>query len=282
MARRRGTRQNPYPSPSNSSETERDVPSVRGYNRSSLSNPHDTERDVSNLLDGMQKQMREQREHLKKLSESYDFMSGSFDSLHVEIKKLTNENKKIKKDVAKLRSNEIDMVKRIQALEKACTRSKQEDNSHHMIITNLPKFDSGTNLRDVVAKIGEQVAHTVSPDQILDIYQNENKQNQTKTYPMIVKLRGPELKSKCMDFRKNGKKIDVKKFIPNFDNQTVNVNFHHLVEREYASLLKKAKDVARSKQYKYVWIKNSTILVRKTDDSEIIKIRNDGELVKIV
>lgn len=284
MATRRGTRfrQNIRPSLSNTHETERYAVNGRQNVRASHSSAAESECDVSNLLDDMHKQMREQKEHLKSLSSSYDFMSDSFDTLQGEIKKLAKENKQIKKDVAMLKSSERELVKRIQMLEKNSVKSKQDDNGNHMIITNLPKFDEHTNLREVVVKISEQVSYPVTQDVVVDVYQNENKQQQNKTYPIIVRLRSPELKIKCMEFRKNKKTIDIKAIIPNASNQTTNVNFHHLVEKEYASLLKKAKDAARTKQYKYVWIKNSTILVRKSDDSEIIKIHDVGELSKIV
>lgn len=85
-----------------------------------------------------------------------------------------------------------------------------------------------------------------------------------------------------MEYRKNKKLIDIKLILPNATNGKYNINFHHLIEREFSELLKKAKEIAKRKQYKFVWFKDSTVLARKTDDSPIIKIRSEDDLKNIV
>lgn len=49
-------------------------------------------------------------------------------------------------------------------------------------------------------KKGEQVGSVVKDAEILEVFQTENKTN--TTYPLIVKMRGNDLKVKCMHFRK--------------------------------------------------------------------------------
>lgn len=44
-------------------------------------------------------------------------------------------------------------------------------------------------------------------------------------------------------------------------------------------LLYKTKEVAREKHYKYVWINEGDILIRKDDQSKVIRIRELGDVV---
>lgn len=82
-------------------------------------------------------------------------------------------------------------------------------------------------------------------------------------------------------FRKNKKTIDIKAISPNLDNRNKNVNFHHLIEREYTELLMKAKETAKKAGYKFVWFKNASILVRKDESSSVIQINSHKDLSKI-
>lgn len=95
-------------------------------------------------------------------------------------------------------------------------------------------------------------------------------------------MKNPELKKKCMSFRKDNKFIDIKTLIPSAKGQTTNINFYHLIEKELSDLLKKTREIAMKKKYKYIWCRNSMILVRKEDGSNIIKINSVDDFAKLV
>lgn len=57
------------------------------------------------------------------------------------------------------------------------------------------------------------------------------------------------------------------------------VNDH--LTRENKQLLTKTKKLALEKNYKYTWVQNCKILVRRNDTSPIISIGSEGDLVKI-
>lgn len=234
---------------------------------------------LNNVMKEIQKQMKEQMKLIKDLGNSLEFSSENIDKLHGEIKKLQQENKLLKKDVKKLQNNEMRNEKRIDTLEQTVMRSKQADNNNHMIMTNLPKFGDDTDIKQVIAKIAEQVNYTLSPDEITEAYQNNNKKHDT--HPVIVKLKSNRFKQKCMEFRKANKKIDLGLIAQNLNNGNKNVNFHHLIEREYAEILNMAKQIAKTKQYKFVWYANMTILVRKDEQANILKIKTKDDLKQI-
>lgn len=156
---------------------------------------------------------------------------------------------------------------------------KQNNNTNNMIVSNLPQFSKDTNLEQVIMKIGEQVDCNIQSGDILDAYQVENKK--FKSFPLIVKLRKPELKRKCMEFRKSNKQIDITKIADNLNNGSRNINFHHLMEKELSELLQRAKEAAKKSEYKFVWFNGEAVFVRKEHNSKVIKIETPNDLNKI-
>lgn len=245
--------------------------SVEEYNESA----HTSE--LSTLISSFKRQIQEQKKCLKSLTDSYNFMSNCFDTLKGEIKKIQEDNKKLNKDVKQLQNNELDMRKRIQQLEHTVAKTKQDSNDNNMIITNLPEINKDIDLKTIVAKIASQVQYNLEQDEIVDVYQTHNQKS--KTHPIIVKLKTNQLKLKCMAYRKSNKNIDIKQISSALNNNGKNINFYHMLEREYAELLMKAKQIARKKKnYKYVWYAGATILVRKADQTMVLKIKNETDL----
>lgn len=203
-------------------------------------------------------------------------MSSKFDQLQREINKLKQENKQLKNDFRSLKQSDELMSKPFQQLESIAVKQKQENNANNMVITNMPKLKRETNVKDVVLKIAEQVDHPINLDEIIDAFQTENKN--TGSFPIIVKLKSSGLKQKCMEFRKNKKQIELKRIANGLNNGEKNINFFHLIEKEIADRLNKAKDIAKKKNYKFVWYANSTILARKDEQAAILKIKCDNDL----
>lgn len=233
--------------------------------------------ELSTNLEKLERQFREQRKSIASMTKSFDFMSDSFDQVKEQLTKIANEQKKMRKEIDRMSENEKAMKKRIDKLEMELAKDKQKSNENHVIITNMPKVDY--DLKDAIVAIGKQVGCNIDPSGIIDVFQNENKK--FKTHPIIVKLRTGDFKKKCAEFRKNGSKIDLKKLKVNDDIGDRNVNFHSMLEKEIADLLKQAKAVAKKKSYKFVWVSDSNVLVRKGDDTPVIKIKSTEDLKKI-
>lgn len=216
---------------------------------------------LSNKFDGETK-------NIAKLLKSFDFMSKEFEQLQKRFDGLIKSNKELKKDVQQLKENEAALTNRVAVLENYVVQTKQNNNANHMVVTNLPQFSKDTDLKKVICKIGEQVGCEMNEADFLDIYQTENKI--TKTYPIIVKMKRNELKAKCMRYRKDRKLIDIRQICSNLENNNKNINFHHLIEKEIANLMNKAKEKAKEAGFKFVWYGNNAILVRKDEKSPVI------------
>lgn len=237
------------------------------------------ERRIDSIVKQMRAQIKKQLDAFNQVSESQIFLSNQFEDLQTEIKNIQKDNKKMKADIEQIKREKNDLGKRVQQLEQYMTRSKQDNNNNSMIITNVPKIGADIDLREVIVKIGEQMEQPIINDAILNVYQvSSTKRN---TFPIVVRMENDAFKRKCIEFRKLGKKINFENIVPNLRNNGKNINFHQLIEKEYAMLLSSAKKLAKEKGYKYVWFTNGLVLVRKTDEAPIIKIKEQNELGKI-
>ncbi|KAL4704525.1 hypothetical protein ACJJTC_002139 [Scirpophaga incertulas] len=63
------------------------------------------------------------------------------------------------------------------------------------------------------------------------------------------------------------------------EESRIYINDH--LTKESKQLLSKTKKIAAELNYNYVWVQNCKILVRKSDNSPIITIRNDSDLSKM-
>lgn len=234
---------------------------------------------LSRTMARLGKELKKQQQNFSKLHETFDFMSEQYDKLQKRIEGLVKINKQMKDDIKQLKQNEKQLMIRVSKLEAASAQIKQNNNENHMIVTNLPKFSEDTNLKQLVVKIGEQVNCHVDTNDIIAVYQNENKQYQT--FPLIVKMASNKLKNNCIQFRKDKKQIELSEIAANLENGEKNINFHHLMEKEHAELLKKAKEAAKIASFKFVWFSKDCVLTRKEENSQIIRISNENDLKKI-
>lgn len=225
---------------------------------------------MTQLSAAMKKQFNDQRKNIKELLESQQFLSDQFEKFTTEIKKLTADNQAFKKQIQQLKDKEVQLSKRVLQLENLSLKSKQKNNENDMIITNLPKIDERADLNNIITEIARQVNHVLQQDEIIEIYQNNNKKH--NTHPVIVKLKTSDFKRKCMEYRRKKNCIDLSAFDGNLDNEGKNVNFHNLLDKDFAQLFNRAKDEAKKRKFKYVWINNSTILMRKSDDTTVFSI----------
>lgn len=247
---------------------------------SEIETDSETDNDNSELstnLENLEKQFREQRKAFAKMIDSFDFMNSAFDELKGQIAKLTNDQKKMKKEMDRLTDSEKNLKKRVERLEMDVAKDKQRSNENHVIISNMPKVTA--ELKNTIIEIGKQVGCQLDKGDIIDAFQTENKK--FKTFPIVVKLKTNDFKNKCIRYRKEGNAIDISSLVDSANVGDRNINFHALLEKEVADLLKQAKAAAKRKGYKFVWVSNTTVLVRKEEKARVIQINSSDDLKKI-
>lgn len=215
-------------------------------NKDNSDNDNQSEREEESMLSEFKKQMRKQSELINALKDSFKFMSDNFDKFQKELKVIKNEQKAIRNDIKNIQQTEEILKKRVDIIELKIIKQQQESNFNNMVITNMPKFRTKTDVMKVIETISHQVQYGLKKEEVIDTYQIESKNK--KSFPIIVKLSNNNFKDKCMNFRKEKNVIDMKKIGTNISsNKNKNINFYHFLEREYSILYNKAKEIDTKK-----------------------------------
>lgn len=133
------------------------------------------------------------------------------------------------------------------------------------------------NLADYVLELGRKVGVTVNNDNITSVYRKKHKAKSSSTYPIIAVFNNHNLKK---TFVKNCRKIQNlnTSILGNeaIDKRPLYVN--HQITNMSQFLLSKAKEMKKQGLFKYVWVGEGQVLVRKKDDDPPIIIRNLSQL----
>ncbi|CAG9117146.1 unnamed protein product [Plutella xylostella] len=203
----------------------------------------------------------------KEIEKSIDFLNSKFEDLKNQINSLEGERKECRNMLTKIEN-------KIQDLQ--CS-----SRSAGIEIRNMPMKDkeTTTDLLEIISKIGKVVALEVSPTEIRDVYRLPGKAGSNKT---IV-----------AEFATVHKKQDVLLGIRSFNRSRrpdEKLNSTHLglpgtktpiyvadyLPPNYRKLAYMAREYAKNNGYKFCWISNGKIFLRRDAGSKQIPIISEN------
>lgn len=217
-------------------------------------------------------QLKEIRVEIAEYKKSVDFFSEKLEEFqkwhnnHVEsFNTLTNDNSLLKSQVASL-------TQRISQME-------QQARSSNIELQCLPESKS-ENLLTVVKKLGEVVKYPLTDDNILYCARTA-KRNAESSRPrsVVIKLNSPRVRDNllaaCIQFNKINANEKLHSGLLGYGGSMKTPIFitEHLTP-EMKSLHAAARVKAKEYQYRFVWIRNGRIYMRKTETSEYIYVKN--------
>ncbi|XP_044753525.1 uncharacterized protein LOC123312958 [Coccinella septempunctata] len=223
---------------------------------------------IKSEVSAMRCDMRELRNSVTFCSDKISDFENKLAKLY-EVLKLANqikmENDLLKKEVFNLQVR-LDII-------------EQNSRLNNIEIMDIPERKN-ENLNDVVNKIGECVGVVIEPKEISSITRVPTRiVNKPKN--IVVKFVSKSLRDKFMSAVKakrgdlggrNGFKIDGLA-----ENFFVN---EHLTTRNKV-VFRSAREFAKRKGYKFVWVQNGNILIRKNETSRILQIQNEADLSRL-
>lgn len=133
------------------------------------------------------------------------------------------------------------------------------------------------NLFELVCKIGELVGQPIMKSDINFI---TRARSTTQPKPIIVGFLGRYLKENVVASARARKPSLVAEDL-GFTGCSTKIYINDHLTRENKQLLTSTKKAALEKNYRYVWVQNCRILIRKNDTSPIVAIYSDTDLSKI-
>lgn len=216
-------------------------------------------------------QFLELKNTLEELQKSVKFISNDYDDIKVEMSKTNESLIQLKKENDLLKTSVSDLSTRVNLLE----QYSRQDN---LEISGVPE-NQAENLTSMVLQLGKTVSCKIETTDILTatrVKKLSAQNNQPRS--VIVKVRTTRIRDEIL--------ASVTKF--NRTHATEKLNSSHLgygglkqpvFVSEHLSPLNKAihaetRKIARAKGYKYVWVRDGKILLRKDDGSRAIHVKS--------
>lgn len=207
-------------------------------------------------------------ELLRELKKSVDFCCDKIHDFEAKLNKIS------------------DQIKLIEPLQAECNLLKakvenleQRSRINNVEIIGVPE-KANENLVDIVSNIGKKVNCPVAEHEI-DAVHRVTPFNFDKNKPKHIILRFVS-RLKKEKFLLNAKTLgNLTTSSIGFSNNNNKIYVNDHLSPNNKLLLKSTKDKAREKNYKYTWVKNCKIFVRKNETSPIILISRETDLYKL-
>lgn len=241
----------------------------RGNKRKADESTSDLHKSASDTNILLMEELKKIGHELTEVKNSMQFMSSKYDDLLAQLQTEAAENKTLREEVKELNAAYSDIQYKIETMELEQNKNKQDSIRNNAVLFGIPKLNPENNNKALKAIINTLLSkvNMKANDVLIDAFQINNRENQTA--PIVIKFADNYAKT---SFIKLVKRIDL---IPkDLDLQSKNRIFiTEQLTPINQKLLAEARQL-RAHGFKFVWTKNGRILVRRTNDSEIMVIQN--------
>lgn len=211
------------------------------------------------------------------LRESVDFCSNKISDFEEKLQKI-NEYFKF---TDQLKMENITMKTEINALNTRIHSMEQHIRSNNIEIHDVPEKE-GENLINIVKSIANFINYPIEENMLDAVFRVPTKMT-NKPKNIIVKFvskfkRDNFLAASKIKRQQSENKAEKGFNVPNIAHRLF-INEHLSTDNKL--LLKQVRDEAKSKNYKFVWVQNGNILIRRDEKSKIIHITNSEDFKKL-
>lgn len=208
---------------------------------------------------------------LQGLADSVNFMGNKFDEFNNTVSKLLNEMKELRKENRKISDINRNLVTEVNILKQKIDDIEQKSLEKMVEISGIP-----ISKDEDCAKIAEEIAAKLNVAiHVKKAVRIPIKNNQFSK--ILVWLSHKDMKSNLVTKCKRNRDLFAKQINSNWSS-TVRIFINEHITKVRRHLLFKTKEAAKEKLYKYVWINEGDILVRKDDQSKVFRIRELGDI----
>lgn len=239
---------------------------------------HNTSDSASHALVEIREELAKIRESQAALLQSVEFCSHKISEFEREIKKLneyTRKTDQLSEENKNMRLEMDDLHARIDDLE-------QVSRLNNIEIQGVPE-KKGEDLHRLVEEMGEQMDCTLVTSTIDYVHRVQLNQNtaKNKIKNIIIKFNSRKERDRFLLAARTKRIRNGHSSRLSFEGISDDVYINEHLTLANKILFKEARETAKTKLYKYVWIKNGVIFCRKTDSSRIFTIRDRGSLERM-
>jgi hypothetical protein len=211
------------------------------------------EKDFNNSYELLQEQLKENTEALKAANEKND-----------QYLKLIND---LVADNAKLK-------KRVQELENQQDDLEQYSRINSVEIHGIP-HSKNENVLTVVKEVGKALDFNITDEMVDACHRLGRGANASAPPGIIVKFVRRMDKEELMRLRRVKRTLSTRHLGLSMDQP---IYMNDSLTRKRRQLFNATRNVRKDKHYKYMWVRNGNIFLRKDDGEKVIQINSDTDL----
>lgn len=213
-------------------------------------------------------------EELDSLQKSVQFMSKSFDLFKKSLEDTQKEVRGLKEENARLSKENCELTKQVKETKDDLAELQQYSRRANLELKGVPKSTDKTE-REIVTALATKVGVTLSTTDIDVAHWVPTKQKNVSN--IVIKFMSCAARDKLLGATKkvrlNTSDLGIAGSMPVYLNE-------HLCPT-YKALLGKAIAAKKRYNWRHTWVTNGRILMKKADNSETIRIRNEADLAQI-
>ncbi|KAL1448489.1 hypothetical protein WDU94_002723 [Cyamophila willieti] len=170
------------------------------------------------------------------------------------------------------------MSRKVESMEIKMEEMEQRGNANKLEIIGVPpKYDCVSYTEEIFKAF--RVDHLANPaDYTVEKVIKQGNKEEPKS--LVVSLPDKSSRDKILEKIKSTKPVVNTHDICNMGNP-VPVYINEMLSPYLKKLFFEAKKIKNDKKYSYLWIKNGQILLKKAEDSKVMRLQSMADLAKI-
>lgn len=230
----------------------------------------------------------EQKKELSEITKNLKEIRQTNTNIEQSVSLLASQNEEFRKKIELLESQAKKDREYISVLEEKIEDLQRVSRKTSVEIKNVPRKSSENrdDLINMVVNLSKTVNFDISSRDIKDIYRLKGRNDKEKSPPIIVELESTiirtDLLKKSKEFNSKYKVKLQAKHLGLTYNEENPVFISEQLTAKGARLFFLARNLARSKQYKYCWTAFGRVLVRKDDTSKIVWVQSEAQVHQLL
>lgn len=244
-------------------------------------------KDLTQIRDDIKSTMTNIQKEINSLRGEQSLLKQNVHDLRNDVASLQATTQDLKQlyDILEKRTSELDGTKpadvelTVNALETKIDTLEQQARQCNVEIGNLPERRN-ENLPGLIEAIGLALNCPVTQQNIVAVHRVPHAHQQsTRPKNVIVRFTSCIHRDNLLSAFRKASSLKTEQIGLTGTSSSIYLNEHLTLKKK--QLFRKARDVAKSHHYKYVWIRNATILVREREGEPSFAIRGERDLDKI-
>lgn len=201
---------------------------------------------------------------------------------------LTSQNEELKRKIEALEKKSNEDQKYISILEEKLEITQQDMRKSNIEIKNVPKKpnESKEDLVEMTLSLSKSIGCSLDKAAIRDIYRVRGKRDSNSNPPIIVETNSTFVKNdilrscKAFNIKQKAKLCAKHLGFRTYEDTPIYISEH--LTPKAARLFFLARDLVKSKVYKYCWTAYGRVYLRREDNSPIILIKSEAQVQQLV